>query len=121
MNTPTRQAPHICDQLLAKMAPSCEGRTRNRITVMIQDARIAVPPTNGVQLNTAAILAPGVMAESAATAACSRMILGRLDHGPVHATTTTTSTAIGNQAMPTSAAERPCASACVSPVTGTPP
>ena len=41
--------------------------TRSRITVMIHEARIAEPPTNGVQLNTALIVAPGVIAELAAT------------------------------------------------------
>ena len=41
--------------------------TRSRITVMIQDTRMAEPPTNGVQLNTALMVAPGVIAELAAT------------------------------------------------------
>ena len=88
---------------------------------MIHDARIAVPPTNGVQLNAALIFAPGVIAESAATDICSMTIDGKLDHGPVQATTTATNTAIGNQAIPTSPADSPCASACVSPAAGAPP
>src|SRR5579863_2409428 len=121
MKTPTRQAPHICDQVLAKIAPICESFTRNRTATMIHDTRMAVPPTNGVQLNVALILAPGVIAESAATDMCSMMIFGKLDHGPVQATTTATNTAIGNQAMPISPADKPCASARVSPVTGAPP
>ena len=53
MNTPTRQAPHICDQVLPKISPSCVPLTRSSSATMIQDARIAVPPTNGVQLKTA--------------------------------------------------------------------
>ena len=62
MNTPTRQAPHICDQVLAKIAPICARLTRSTSTVMIHDAKMAVPPTNGVQLNTALMVAPGVNA-----------------------------------------------------------
>ncbi len=54
---------------------------------MIQDTRMAVPPTNGVQLNVALILAPGVIAESRGDIdRCSMMIFGKLRprSGPGH-------------------------------------
>src|SRR5579863_3000496 len=121
MNTPTRQAPHICDQVLAKISPTCLRLTRSRIAVMIHETRIAVPPTNGVQLNAAVIFAPGVIAELAATSICSRRIDGKPDQGPVQATTTTTGTAIGNQAQRMSLPVNPCAATCVSPTAGWPP
>src|ERR1700733_15418408 len=121
MNTPTRQAPHICDQVLAKIARIGAKLTRNTITVMIQDAKIAVPPTNGVQLKMARIGAPPGSPEVAATSKWRPMIPGSFDQGPVQATTTAIRIAIGNQAMPTSPAERPGASAWVSPLTGAPP
>src|SRR5215813_1996869 len=121
MNTPTRQAPHICDQVLAKISLTWLIVTRSRSAVIIHDARIAVPATNGFQSNTAVILAPGVIAESAVTTKCPRTMDGKSDHGPVQATTTATRTAIGSQAVTKSPPERPCASARVSPVTGAPP
>src|SRR5580658_3415065 len=111
MNTPTRHAPHICDQVLAKIARICARLTRSTITVIIQDARMAVPATKGVQLNAAVIVAPGVIEELAATTNCKGRIDGRLDHGPVQATTTAISMAMGSHAMPTSPADKPCGSA----------
>src|SRR5215472_12735676 len=116
MKTPTSMAPHICDQVLAKISLTWLMLTRSRSALMIQDARIAVPATNGVQLNTAPIFAPGVIAESAVTAKCAKTIDGKCDQGPVQATTTAIRTAIGNQAIAKSPPERPCASARVSPV-----
>src|SRR5215467_11402079 len=121
MNTPTRQAPHICDQVVAKSSLTWLIVTRSKSAVIIQDTRIAVPATNGVQLNTAPICAPGVIAEAAVTAKCASTMDGKCDHGPVQATTTAIRTAIGSQAVTKSRPERPCASACVSPVTGVPP
>src|SRR5260370_775484 len=105
MKTPTRHAPHIWDHVLAKIALIWLMLTRSRITVMIQDTRMAEPPTNGVQLNTALMVAPGVIAELAVTTKCSSTIAGRCDHGPVQATTTAIRIPIGSQAMPTSPAE----------------
>src|SRR5271154_5019500 len=101
MNTPTRQAPHICDQVLAKIAPICAKLTRSTITVMIQDAKIAEPPTNGVQLKMARIGAPPGRPDVALTSRWSATIDGSFDQGPVQATTTTIKIAIGNQAIPT--------------------
>src|SRR6185312_5169599 len=107
MNTPTSRAPHICDQVLFQISPSCWPFTRNNRATMIQDARIADPPTNGVQLKIAAICAPSVIEEAALTCLCSTTRPGSLDHGPVQATTTMIKTAIGNHAWRMSPLERP--------------
>src|SRR5579864_6821408 len=98
MNTPTRQAPHICDQVLFQISASCLPFTRNSSATMIQEARIAEPPTKGVQLKIAAMVAPWTIDDAAVTWRWSPMMLGSFDHGPVQATTTMTSTAIGSQA-----------------------
>src|SRR5580692_25643 len=123
MNTPTRQAPHICDQVFLKISPSCAPVTRISNATMIQEARIALPPTNGLKSNAAVMVAPAVIEDAAETARCSQLIAGNGDHGPVHSTTTTTSTMIGNQPWNTSPADRPWPSAAAScaAVTGTPP
>src|ERR1700722_3345749 len=123
MKTPTRQAPHICDQVLLKISTSCVPLTRSSKATMIQDARIALPPTNGLKSNAAVMVAPAVIEDAAETARCSQLIAGNGDHGPVHSTTTTTSTMIGNQPWNTSPADRPwpSAAACCAAVTGTPP
>src|SRR5580698_4019438 len=99
MKTPTRQAPHICDHVLAKIAPICARLTRSRITVMIHDAKIAEPPTNGVQLKMARIGPPPGRPDVAVTSRCRRTMDGNFDQGPVQATTTAISIAIGSQAM----------------------
>src|SRR6185437_288976 len=121
MNTPTRHAPHICCHVLAKISPSCLPFTRSSTATMIHDAKIAEPPTNGVQLNTAPMVAPWVIEDAAETAAWNRTIFGRLDHGPVQSVTTTTSTRIGSHAWKMSLPDRPCAGAEATPVIGLPP
>src|SRR5215469_7327083 len=98
MNTPTRQAPHICDQVLRKISPSCFPFTRSRRAAMIHETRIALPPTAGLKSNAAVIVVLGAKEDAAATARWSQLIAGRVDHGPVQATTTHTSTAIGSHA-----------------------
>src|SRR5579872_4390864 len=105
MKTPTRQAPHICDQVLAKIALICAKLTRSASTVSIQETRIAVPPTNGVQLKAARTVAPPGSPEVALTAKCPATTAGSFDQGPVQATTTAMRMAIGSQARPTSPAE----------------
>ena len=55
---------------------------------MIQDTKIAVPPTNGVQLKMARIGAPPGSPDVAATSRWRATIDGSFDQGPVHATTT---------------------------------
>src|SRR5580693_300593 len=107
MKTPTRQAPHICDQVLRKISPSCAELTRSNSATMIHDARIAEPPTNGLKSNAAVMVAFSVSEDLAATARCSQLTAGRGDHGPVHSTTTTTRTMIGNQPWNTSPAVMP--------------
>src|SRR5690348_782577 len=107
MNTPTRHAPHIWSHVLAKISPSCLPFTRSSTATMTHDARIAEPPTNGVQLNTAPMVAPWVIDEAADTAAWNRTTFGRLDHGPVHNVTTTIKTRIGSQAWKISLPDRP--------------
>ena len=62
---------------------------------------MALPPTQGANLNAAAMVAL-VSGAVAATEAEYQPTAGRLDHGPVHAATTTTSTANGIQASSTS-------------------
>src|ERR1700731_451372 len=123
MNTPTRQAPHICDHVLLKISTSRVPLTRSNSATMIQEARIALPPTNGLKSNAAEMVAPAVIEDAAETARCSQLIAGNGDHGPVHSTTTTTSTMIGSQPWNTSPADRPWPSAAAScpAVTGTPP
>src|SRR5690349_17021308 len=98
MNTPTRHAPHICDQVVDQISESCLPFTRSSSATMIQDARIADPPTNGVHLKAAAMVAPSAIEDAAVTCWFSSAMPGSFDHGPVQATTTTTSTAIGIQA-----------------------
>src|SRR6202451_121544 len=123
MKTPTRQAPHICDHVFLKISASCVALTLSSTATMIHDARIALPPTNGLKSNAAVIVAPAVIEDAAETARCSQLIAGTGDHGPVHSTTTTTSTMIGNQPWNTSPADSPwpSAAATCAAVTGTRP
>ncbi len=76
---------------------------------MIQEARIALPPTKGANLNTAATVLPGTAEESDATCHWTVQVPGSDDQGPVHSTTTTTSTAKGIQAWRISAVRNPWA------------
>src|SRR5262249_38406985 len=123
MNTPTSMAPHICDQVAAKILPSCEPLMRYNNATTIQEAKIALPPTNGVQLKIAAMVAPGASEEAALTCKCKPMMDGSFDHGPVQATTMAIRTRIGSQPWNTSPAVSPCPSdwAPSAAVTGTPP
>src|SRR5437764_1589519 len=98
MNTPTSSAPHICCQVLFQISASCWPFTRSSNATMIQDARIAEPPTNGVQLNNAVTVAPGLIEEAAVSCTLNPLMPGSGDHGPVQAMTTMTSTAIGSHA-----------------------
>src|SRR5215472_14021473 len=121
MKTPTRQAPHICDQVFLKIFASWLPLTRNSSATMIQDARIALPPTNGLKSNAAVIMAFSVKEDLAATARCSQLMAGSGDHGPVHKTTTTTSTMIGSQPWNTSPADMPWPAEPCAPLTAVPP
>src|SRR5215469_9966402 len=96
MKTPTRHAPHICDQVLFQISASCLLLMRSSSATTIQDARIALPPTAGLKSNAAVIVLLAVSEEAAVTARCSQLIAGSVDHGPVHATTTQTSTMMGS-------------------------
>src|ERR1051326_1693453 len=102
MNTPTSKAPHICDQVLLKVSRSCSPLMRSSSATMTHDAKMAEPPTNGVQLKSAVIVAPGAIEDAAVTWARKIENEGSVDHGPVQATTTTTRTPIGIQARATS-------------------
>src|ERR1700722_6833959 len=123
MKTPTRQAPHICDHVVLQICASGDPLTRSSSATTIHDTRIAEPPTNGLKSNAAVIVAPAAIEEAAVTARCSQLIAGSTDHGPVQATTMSTSTMIGSQPWKPSPAVRPWPSACAScaAVTGTPP
>ena len=76
--------------------------------MMIHDTRIAVPPTAGLKSNADVIVAFSTTEDSADTARCSQLMPGNADHGPVHATTTATSTMMGIQASNTSPPLRRC-------------
>src|SRR5579883_3175535 len=124
MNTPTRQAPHIWCQVFWNTSLSWAPVMPTRNAVMIQETRIAVPPTPGAQLKAAATLLPCSIDEAAATESLKGTYFGRSDHGPVHNTTTTTSTTNGSQARKTSAAEKlwaPPSLACSAVETTLPP
>src|SRR6516162_1243803 len=121
MNTPTSMAPHICCQVLDQISASCRLVIRCSSATMSHETNIAVPPTNGVQLKTAVIVAPGVIEDTAATWRRRPLIAVRLDQGPVQATTTATRTPMGSQASTSSRSESPCAAACAPGGTGTPP
>ena len=97
MKTPTRQAPHICCHVFFQIAASCCPFMRSSSATMIQETRIAVPPTAGLKSNAAEMVAPGATDDCAVTAAWNQLIAGSFDHGPVHATTTMTRTRIGSQ------------------------
>src|SRR5271165_6300354 len=83
----------------------------NSATTISHDARIALPPTHGANLN-AAVMVAFVSGASACTWTKYQPTAGRLDHGPVHAATTTTSTAKGIHASSTSPPVNPCSLAC---------
>src|SRR5580658_8480391 len=110
------------------MPPMSLGRSLpasvNSATTISHDARIALPPTHGANLNTAEMVAL-VSGASACTWTKYQPTAGRLDHGPVHTPTTTTSTANGIHASNTSLPVSPCSAAVLSAsaavVTGTPP
>src|ERR1700722_10662861 len=80
-------------------------------TTISHDARIALPPTHGANLN-AAVMVAFVSGASACTCTKTQPPAGRLDPGPVHKATTTTSTAKGIQANATSLPVSPCSAAC---------
>ena len=98
--------------------------TPSKTQMISQDARIALPPTHGANLNAAEMVAL-VSGAVACTWTKYQPTAGRLDHGPVHAATTTTSTANGIQASSTSPVVRPCSRsasrASSAALTGMPP
>src|SRR5689334_11320295 len=99
MKTPTRQAPHICRQVVLQISASCCALMRKSSATMIHETSIAVPPTPGLKSNAAEIVVPSITEDFAVTAACSQTIAGKLDQGPVHATTTTIRVSTGTQAQ----------------------
>src|ERR1700691_4254937 len=105
MNTPTSSAPHIWRKVLQNTAPTSLDFNRpanpSSIAMISHDARIALPPTQGANLN-AAVIVVFFAGASACTWAENQPTAGRLDHGPVQAATTTTSTANGIQDSSTS-------------------
>src|SRR5579863_529604 len=124
MKTPTSIAPHIWWNVRENMSRSCAPVTRSNSATIIHDAKMALPPMKGANVNVALTTLPGVSDECAATEDLNNEMCGRLDHGPVHRTTTTIRTMNGSQARNTSAADssRPVrAAAATSAETGTPP
>src|SRR5215813_11024215 len=110
MKKPTRKAPHICRNVRWNTSPSCElfslPIAASNTATTIQDARIALPPIYGANLNTAvtsafAGLQSAAAAEQATAFALNQLTLGNGDHGPVQAATTIRSTAKGIQAWNT--------------------
>ena len=69
---------------------------------MIQEARMAVPPENGAQVNAAETLLPSATEDPASTESLNGAYFGSGDQGPVHSTTITTRTMKGSQACKTS-------------------
>ena len=65
---------------------------------MIQDTKIAVPPTPGAQLKTAPTVLPGSIDDAADTPSLNGTYFGNGDQGPVHSTTTTINTMKGSHA-----------------------
>jgi hypothetical protein len=65
---------------------------------MIQEARMAVPPEKGAQVNADETLLPGAIEDAASTESFSGTYFGSRDQGPVHNTTTTSRTRNGSQA-----------------------
>lgn len=55
--------------------------------IINQETRVEVPPLNGVKLKIEAI-GRCVVEETAEVESRNQLILGKWDHGPVHATTT---------------------------------
>src|SRR3974390_3584731 len=105
MNTPTSNAPHICLNVLLKISPSWRASSLpaspSNAAMISHDARMALPPTHGANLNAAAMVAL-VSGASAVTCAEYQPTAGKLDHGPVQLATTTMSTMKGIQASSTS-------------------
>src|SRR5579859_2346963 len=54
MKTPTSSAPHIWPKVLRKISPSCAGPTLSSRATITHDARMAVPPDQGVNLKVTA-------------------------------------------------------------------
>src|SRR6185312_9765507 len=104
MNTPTRHAPHIWWNVRRKISPiwaplSLPCASRSSAT-MIQEARIAVPPTYGANLKAAvtagfAALHVAPRDEQATACAVNHVTFGSGDQGPVQAATTISRTTKG--------------------------
>src|SRR5262249_43152778 len=111
MNTPTRQAPHIWSQLFLKISASWVPVGRWMSATMIQDARIAVPATNGLKLNSAVIVgacaAPSGLIEDAAETLRFDQLMSCSLNQPVQKPTTTTRTMMGRHAWRISPPDRP--------------
>src|SRR5215472_3956850 len=80
MKTPTRHAPHICCHVFFQIALSCSPLTPSSNAMMIQETRIAVPPTAGLKSNAAEMVAPDATDDCAVTAAWNQLTAGRDDH-----------------------------------------
>src|ERR1700730_12946577 len=106
LNTPTWHAPHIWCQVLRTTSLSWAPLSLTRKATMIQDTMIAVPPTPGAQLKAATTVLPASIEEPAAIDSLNGTYFGMLDHGPVHSTTTITSTMKGSHALKISPAEK---------------
>src|SRR5579883_2703 len=98
MKTPTRKAPHIWCQVLRATSRNCAPLMPTRKAMMIHDTMIAVPPTPGAQRKAAPTVLPASIDEPAETPSLNGTYFGKGDHGPVHSTTTTTSTMKGSHA-----------------------
>src|ERR1019366_4188013 len=97
MKKATSNAPHICRNVRKKTCFRVLKLGRRMARITSQDARVDVPPPNGLKLNIDE-MGLCVTDDLAATDSLNRLIPGRWDHGPVQATTTRMSTMYGTQA-----------------------
>src|SRR5215472_19220639 len=110
MKIPTNSAPHIWWNVLLKIAPisaalSLPASIKSTVTTS-HDAKMALPPIQGANLNAAEMVA-FVSGAVAWTWTKYQPTAGRLDHGPVHRPTTTIRTTNGIQANSNSLVDRP--------------
>src|ERR1700720_1039747 len=87
INDATNKAPHICWNVREKTCFKTLPPGRRMVKITSQETRIDVPPLSGLKLNTE-VIALCVTEDRAAIDNLNRLIAGRVDHGPVQATTT---------------------------------
>ena len=90
-NADQQRAPHLLERFRENLRRRISPLGRRIARITSHEARIDVPPVNGVKLKTE-VSGFCVTEDFAATDQLEQLIGGRCDHGPVHATTTRIST-----------------------------